>query len=144
MENSILQWLQEQGVNSLDLLRLLFSLMLAILFLQSGIDKIINYKGEKSFYGSHFKDSILRGTEGLLMPMITAFELLSGLSSLLGIVFLLSNGDGSWGLAGALLSSLSIVQLFFGQRIAKDYGGAATLVPYFLLCTATVYLYTLT
>ena len=30
--------------------------------------------------------------------------------------------------------------LFFGQRMAKDYAGAAVLVPYFLLALAAIYL----
>jgi hypothetical protein len=29
--------------------------------------------------------------------------------------------------------------LFFGQRLAKDYPGAATLVPYFLLSLVAIY-----
>jgi diacylglycerol kinase len=38
------------------------------------------------------------------------------------------------------LGTASITALFFGQRIAKDYAGAAVLVPYFLLMLATMYL----
>ena len=30
--------------------------------------------------------------------------------------------------------------LFFGQRIAKDYAGAATLVSYFILCIGAIVL----
>jgi hypothetical protein len=30
--------------------------------------------------------------------------------------------------------------LFFGQRVAKDYVGAAVLVPYFILCVGAVLL----
>jgi hypothetical protein len=41
---------------------------------------------------------------------------------------------------GALISALSILGLFFGQRIAKDYAGAAILVPYFLLSLVAIYL----
>jgi hypothetical protein len=35
------------------------------------------------------------------------------------------------------------VLLFGGQRIAKDYAGAATLVPYFGLAAGTILLTTL-
>jgi hypothetical protein len=42
-------------------------------------------------------------------------------------------GDASWAIAGAQLAALNIVMLFFGQRLAKDYAGAASLVPYFIL-----------
>jgi diacylglycerol kinase len=41
---------------------------------------------------------------------------------------------------GAVVSALSILALFFGQRMAKDYAGAAVLVPYFLLCLVAIYL----
>jgi hypothetical protein len=30
--------------------------------------------------------------------------------------------------------------LFFGQRVAKEYAGAAILVPYFLLALVAIYL----
>jgi hypothetical protein len=39
-----------------------------------------------------------------------------------------------------VVSAFSILALFFGQRMAKDYPGAATLVPYFLLALAAIYL----
>jgi diacylglycerol kinase len=41
---------------------------------------------------------------------------------------------------GAIVSAVSILALFFGQRMAKDYAGAAVLVPYFLLCLVAIYL----
>jgi diacylglycerol kinase len=31
------------------------------------------------------------------------------------------------------VAALNLIMLFFGQRVAKDYGGAAILVPYFIL-----------
>src|SRR5207249_501608 len=36
---------------------------------------------------------------------------------------------------------LHILGLFFGQRMAKDYAGAAILVPYFLLTLVAIYLF---
>jgi len=41
---------------------------------------------------------------------------------------------------GAVISAISIVALFFGQRMAKDYAGAAVLVSYFLLSLFAIYL----
>ena len=35
--------------------------------------------------------------------------------------------------AGLLVAALNFLALFFGQRIAKDYEGAAVLVNYFIL-----------
>jgi hypothetical protein len=39
-----------------------------------------------------------------------------------------------------VLGALSILALFFGQRVAKDYPGAAVLVPYFILLLILIYL----
>jgi len=33
----------------------------------------------------------------------------------------------------SVIGAASITALFFGQRVAKDYPGAAVLVPYFVL-----------
>jgi hypothetical protein len=41
---------------------------------------------------------------------------------------------------GAVVSGIAIIALFFGQRMAKDYVGAAVLVPYFLLALSAIYL----
>ena len=41
---------------------------------------------------------------------------------------------------GAIVSACAILALFFGQRMAKEYAGAAILVPYFLLTVVAIYL----
>ena len=125
------------AVPSLQILSLAF---LAILFLQSGLDKVFNYKGNKEWLTSHFAKSPLKNTVGLLMPVITILEVAAGLFSLVGIGFLLLKGNTHIGLIGAQLSAISILSLFFGQRMAQDYEGAGNLVPYFLVCLAAIYL----
>ena len=40
----------------------------------------------------------------------------------------------------SLIGAASITALFFGQRVAKDYPGAAVLVPYFILMLVLMYL----
>ena len=67
--------LDNLGISADLLLRSLSSLFIAILFIQSGVDKVVNWKGEKEFYTSHFKKSILKGTVPILMPVITISEL---------------------------------------------------------------------
>jgi hypothetical protein len=58
----------------------------------------------------------------------------AGLLSAVGAVNILLGNSTELALYGAELSALSIIMLFFGQRIAKDYAGAATLVGYFIVC----------
>ncbi len=125
----------------LEIMRLLFSAFTAILFIQSGMDKVFNYEGEKSFYKDHFKDSFLKNTIGLLMPTITVMELASGFLSGVGLLYYIFTGEKSIACWGMLFSCLSILMLFFGQRVAKDYTGASTLVGYFLATSAGLYFY---
>lgn len=125
------------AITSAQLLTLLF---LAILFIQSGLDKVINYKGNYEYFKSHFAKSILKNTVGLLLPVITILEVAAGIFTTIGIFQIIINGDTSLGLIGAQLSALSIVALFFGQRLANEYEGSSTLVGYFLVTIACVFL----
>jgi hypothetical protein len=58
---------------------------------------------------------------------------LAGLASFFGAIFYFIEGQKDIAILGLDLSLLSILCLFTGQRIAKDYAGAASLVGYFLL-----------
>lgn len=126
-----------------DLALILCCLFNAILFLQSGLDKVFNYKGNLEYFKDHFSKSPLAGTVGILTPVITLTETAAGACCAIGAVMLLINGDYMFSQYGMLLSGLSILMLFFGQRMANDYAGAATLVPYFLVSVSGVFLSTL-
>lgn len=122
---------------SLQLLSLAF---LAILFLQSGLDKVFNYKGNYDWLKGHFAKSPLKNMVSLMMPLITILEVAAGVFSGIGIVMIIVSGSTQMGLIGAQLSALSILSLFFGQRLAQDYEGAGNLVAYFIVCLMAIYL----
>lgn len=122
------------------LAQLLTTGMLAVLFVQSGLDKVFNYSGNQSWFKDHFKKSFLAPTVPLLMPVITLTELAAGFVSLLGFVFILMEKGSEWGMWGSALSGLALLMLFFGQRIAQEYAGAANLIPYFLMALAGLWL----
>jgi len=105
----------------------------AILFLQSGLDKVLNYQGNLDYFRDHFKNSSLAGAVGLLLPAITAMETLTGAVSALAFLLTLISGQSSWAIFSPVLAGISLLCLFFGQRLAKDYAGAASLVPYFVV-----------
>jgi diacylglycerol kinase len=126
--------------NSSWLLQTLVSAFLAILFLQSGIDKVVDRRGNLEFLQGHFAKSPLAGIVPLLVTIITILELLAGSLSAIGCALILLTHNLSIAFYGAVVSALSILALFFGQRMAKDYAGAAVLVPYFLLCLVAIYL----
>jgi len=116
------------------------SAFLAILFLQSGIDKVVDRRGNLDWLEGHFSKSPLAGMVPLLVTTITLLELAAGALSAVGCVLILLGRDSTLAFYGAVIAAISIIALFFGQRMAKDYAGAATLVPYFLLALSAIYL----
>ncbi len=125
---------------ALFLLQVLTSLLLTILFLQSGIDKVIDRRGNLEWLRGHFAKSPLASMVPLMVTLITVLELAAGILSAVGCVFILLRHDSTFAFYGAVISAISLVALFFGQRMAKDYPGAATLIPYFLLSAVAIYL----
>lgn len=128
----ILDFFRADGVN-FTFVKMLTPAFMAALFLQSGLDKLLDYKGNLAYLQDHFKNSPLSKTVGLLMPTITALELAAGFMSAIGIVGLF-NGSEIWAFWGLILGAISLIGLFLGQRLAKDYGGASGLTGYFLIC----------
>jgi len=122
------------------ILQILTSAFLAVLFLQSGIDKIVDRRGNLEFLQGHFAKSPLAGTVPLLVTVITVLEIAAGALSAIGCAIIILTRDPAIAFYGAVISALSILGLFFGQRMAKDYAGAAVLVPYFLLSIVAIYL----
>jgi diacylglycerol kinase len=116
------------------------SAFLAILFLQSGIDKIVDRRGNFEWLNGHFAKSPLTGIVPLLLISITIMEVAAGALSAVGCVLIIILKDSTIAFYGAILSAAAVTALFFGQRIAKDYAGGAVLVPYFLLTLVAIYL----
>jgi hypothetical protein len=121
-------------------LQIFVSAFLAILFLQSGIDKIADYRGNLDWLRGHFGKSPLAAIVPLLLVVITIFEVAGGALSAIGCAIILFGGDSIIAFYGAVIAAIAIISLFFGQRMAKDYPGAAVLVPYFLLSLVAIYL----
>jgi hypothetical protein len=116
------------------------SAFLAILFLQSGIDKIVDRRGNFEWLKGHFGKSPLAAMVPVLLISITILEIAAGALSSVGCVLILVLKDPTIAFYGAIVSAAAVMALFFGQRIAKDYAGAAVLVPYFLLTLVAIYL----
>lgn len=116
------------------------AVLVAILFIQSGLDKVFDWKGNIEWLTGHFKETFLSGMVPLMVAQITVMELLTGVLSAVAIVYFLVTGSVVLIFWTAVLGTASIVALFFGQRVAKDYEGAAVLVPYFILLIIMMYL----
>ena len=118
----------------------LVSAFLAILFLQSGIDKIVDRQGNIEWLKRHFAKSPLAAIVPLLFGILTLLELSAGVLSGIGFFALIFSHNSTIAFYGAVASAGAVTALFFGQRMAKEYAGAAILVPYFLLTLAAIYL----
>ena len=116
------------------------SVFLAILFLQSGIDKVIDYRSNLEWLKGHFAKSPLGGVVPILLTAITILEVAAGALSAIGCIILIVSREPTVAFYGAVISAVALIALFFGQRMAKEYAGAAVLVPYFLLALAAIYL----
>ena len=129
--------LEELGKN----LPALFSaLLVSILFIQSGLDKVFDWRGNLEWLTGHFSKTFLRGTVPPMLAAITLMEIATGFLSAAGIIYFLAAGSTVLIFYASVLGAASIVALFFGQRIAKDYPGAAVLIPYFILLIILMYL----
>jgi diacylglycerol kinase len=124
---------------TLYILQLFVSAILGVLFLQSGFDKVIDRAGNRAYLDEHFAKSPLAGTVGPMFIVVTILEVSAGILSGVGCLLLLVNRNATVAFYGALVAAVNLIALFFGQRVAKDYAGAAALVPYLLLAITAIY-----
>lgn len=126
-----------QNLFQWEALAIVLLVILAILFLQSGFDKIIDYQGNLGWLKEHFSKSLFKHIVPMLLITITILEMSAGLFSLGGALMIMAGNGTLVGKLGAMFSLISLTCLFLGQRVAKDYAGAASLVPYMLLAATT-------
>lgn len=124
------------------LTELLILLFIIITFLQSGLDKAFDWKGNVAWLKGHFGDTFLRGTVPLLVAVIMIIEIVTGLLAIAGIYGIVVNENTGFALAAAVLAGITLLMLLFGQRVAKDYAGAFTLTGYFIVVIIGVFLLT--
>ncbi len=110
--------------------KLLAITFFAVLFLQSGLDKLINKTDNFNYLKSVFAKSFLNYFTSILFPLIILLEIGAGLFSAIGAIGILM-GNTTFAQIGIVLSGFALLALFLGQRLAKDYAGAATLAAYF-------------
>lgn len=122
-----------------EILTLLF---LIITFLQSGIDKLTDWKGNLSFIKGHFNNSILKNQVPLLLGIILVTEIAASILMIVGVYQLYTSELKEMAILGIELSAISLIFLLIGQRLAKDYAGAMTLAVYFIVSIMGLYLLT--
>lgn len=123
-----------------ELPALFSALLVAILFIQSGLDKVFDWKGNLEWLTGHFSTTFLNRLVWIMLAKITVAELMTGFLAAAGIIYFFTAGSTLLIFYASIIGTASITALFFGQRVAKDYAGAAVLVPYFILLIAMMYL----
>jgi hypothetical protein len=88
-------------------------------------------QGNLEYLTSHFASSPLRGLVQPLFWAITILEAIAGVLCGLGALCLLVGCGTGLALWGLLFALIALLCLFFGQRLAKDYGGAMVLTSYY-------------
>lgn len=119
---------------------LLLLLFLVITFIQSSLDKVLDWNGNLSWLKGHFSKTSFRNLVPLLLGSIMITELLAGILCGIGFLMLCTTGDTAIALCGAIVACLALLMLFLGQRMAKDYDGARTIAIYFVPAVFLVFL----
>tara|TARA_R110002126_G_scaffold291781_1_gene457944 strand:- start:20169 stop:20567 length:399 start_codon:yes stop_codon:yes gene_type:complete len=118
----------------------LILLFLIITFVQSGIDKLLDWQGNISFIKEHFKNSPLKNSVPLLLSIILIIEIIAGGLMIFGVYQIYTSGAKEIALIGTELCAITLLFLLIGQRLAKDYAGAMSLGVYFIITLFGVYL----
>jgi uncharacterized membrane protein YphA (DoxX/SURF4 family) len=122
--------------NAASILILVF---LALTFIQSGYDKVMDWKGNVAWLKEHFSKTSLKNKVPLALFHLLILELISGVLCCAGAIQLLVNNNRVFGFYGSVFSCITLLMLLFGQRLAKDYDGARTIVIYFIPAVLAVY-----
>ena len=118
----------------------LLLIFLIVTFIQSGIDKLLDWNGNVSFIKEHFKNSPLKSTVPLLLGIILIIEIIAGILMSIGVYELYTSESKEIALLGVELSAIALIFLLIGQRLAKDYAGAMSLGVYFIITIGGVFL----
>jgi len=113
---------------------------LAIVFLESGFDKIINWKGNIKWLKPHFSKTILKNKITFSLGIILLLETITGFLAILAILSILINQNTEIAFITAIIASICLLFLLLGQRLAKDYEGAKTIVIYLIPTLFLTYL----
>lgn len=112
--------------------QLIILAFLAITFLQSGYDKATDWNGNIGWLKGHFAQTPLKNQVPMALATILFLETLSGILAVVGMVQILQSSSTQMGHWACLLSAITLLFLLLGQRLAKDYDGARTIVIYLI------------
>jgi uncharacterized membrane protein len=124
--------------NNIEIAQILVSIFFSIVFFQSSIDKINDKEGNLEFFNLHFKETLFQDYTSTLLNILTLLEIFSAFLCSLGFFYKLLYYNSIFIYYGLLMCAIVLLSLLLGQRLAKDYAGAADITIYFILCIITI------
>ncbi|HTG64893.1 MAG TPA: hypothetical protein VL859_00810 [Flavobacterium sp.] len=118
---------------------LLLLVFFGITFLQSSYEKLFYWEDNVNWLKEHFAKTKLKNHVKLALANLVVMELISTVLCFVGCIELWVNNGRIFGYYGALFSAITLLMMLFGQRLAKDYDGARTIVIYFIPAVLAVY-----
>ena len=124
--------------NATEIVQILSSIFFAIVFFQSGADKVIDRKGNLKFFENHFKNTLFHKIHSQALTALMLSELIAASLCAYGCIYSIVYKNTGFIFYGLLFTNFILLSLLLGQRIAKDYVGAADITIYFILCIITI------
>jgi hypothetical protein len=118
-------------VDSVFLAKAFSCAFFAVVFIQSSLDKVFDRKGNLEWLTPQFSKTVFRGVVPAMLTSITLIELAAGFGCAFGLAAVLLRVHPWAPTMGLGFACLALVSLVAGQRISKDYAGAAALAGYF-------------
>ena len=118
---------------------ILILVFFGISFLQSSYEKLFYWNDNLNWLKEHFAETRLKNKVPFSLISLVIMELISTVLCFVGCIELLISDGRSFGFYGAVFSAITLIMMLFGQRLAKDYDGARTIVIYFIPAVMAVY-----
>ncbi|HTQ09501.1 MAG TPA: hypothetical protein VMI31_05460 [Fimbriimonadaceae bacterium] len=112
----------------------------AIVMIQSGLDKVFDWKGNLDWLNGHFSKTFVRGQVKPMLLTVTALEVIAGFACAVSVFFIILDRPPVLPMLSLSFVCLDLLLLLLGQRIAKDYPGAASLAGYFIVALFGLYM----
>lgn len=120
---------------------LLILLFILLTFAFSALEKMLDVKGQVVWLKEHMKGTFLVPIMPLLLGVLIVLDIVVSILSILAVYYLLQFQEKTMGLYSCILAAMILLLLLFGQRMAKDFQGAFTIVGYFMVVLFGVWLF---
>lgn len=124
----------------INIAAILILLFFALTYIQSGYEKVSDWQGNINWLREHFSKTFLKDFIPVSLVILVVLEVFSTALCIMGIIELCMKQSSLFALYAAVVSTITLLVMLFGQRLAKDYDGARTIAIYFIPAIIAVYL----